>query len=318
MVDEFLEYAVAQTHPLVKSWYTGDELKENWLGDIRRDAEEFFSDAFAVSFAKSCEALGLPSELFRHRLLETSSRRFIAGIRFFGMDLKRPFVEVAQIDKPLESDAQKDDITALLRNEFALFKPVQWRIYQSSHLDYQFLGCEGDKRYLVGLLKDIAAQPQIKDWKRLELRPAQNLDFYSRYTEMYQTLFAERPWMLDVSRQESLEDMQEYLANGWLYEVFVDNVWAGVTVASEGCGVGAKGYYMIEIVLDKPFRGQGLGVVLQRKLVNVLEEKSFDSSAALFGTIGAINVPMQKTATRVGRVDVGGHYWIRFDNPWQR
>jgi hypothetical protein len=311
VVEEFLNYAVAQTHPLVKGWYTLDELRENWLGDIKRDAEEFFSDRFAASFAKNCETLELPSEDFKHRLLETSTHRFIAGIRFFGMDLNRPFVEVAQINRPLESDAQKNDITTLLRNEFAPFKPSRWRNYQASHLNYQFAGCDGDKRYLIGLLKDINAQPETQFL--CELRPAQNLDFYPRYAQMYKTLFAERPWMPDVSRQESLEDMQDYLANGWLYEVFVDGVWAGVTAASEGCEAGAKGYYMIEIVLDTKFRGRGLGVVVQRKLAKLLAEKSPNPFAALFGTIGAVNIPMQKTAVRVGRVDVGGHYWVKFD-----
>jgi GNAT superfamily N-acetyltransferase len=309
---EFLEYALTQTHPLIKNCYTPAELGENWSGDIKRDAEEFFSETFAASFARNCESLGLPAELFRHRLLETSTHRLIAGIRFFGMDLNRPFIEVARVNKPLESDGEKNEMTALLLKEFAAFKPTRWRIYQSSHVAYQFAGCEGDKRYLVGLLKDINAQPKDEQSGGLELRSAKNLDFYPRYAEMYKTLFVERPWMPDISRQESLEDMQDYFANGWLYEVFVDGVWAGVTAASPGCEVGAKGYYMIEIVLDTPFRGQGLGVVVQRKLAEILAEKSENVSAALFGTIGAVNVPMQKTAVRVGRVDVGGHHWVKF------
>jgi GNAT superfamily N-acetyltransferase len=311
-LQQWLEYAVAQTHPLIKSWYTPADLKANWQEAVKRDTEEFFSDGFAASFARNCKTLGLPAERFKHRLLETSAHRLIAGIRFFGMDLNRPFIEVAQINKPLESDQEKEDITALLRNEFAPFKPTQWRVYQSSHLAYQFAGCAGDKRYLVGRLKDINAQPEVKSSGKLELRLAQNLDFYPSYAEMYKMLHAERPWMPDVARQESLEDMQDYLKKGWLYEVFVNDVWAGVTAVSESCEVGAKGYYMIEIVLAKPFRGQGLGVVLQRCLAKILGEKSLDASAALFGTIGAVNIPMQKTAARVGRIDVGGHYWIKF------
>jgi hypothetical protein len=314
VVEEFLNYAVAQTHPLVKNWYRSDELRENWLGDVKRDAEEFFSESFAASFAKNCEPLGLPSEDFKHRLLETSAHRFIVGIRFFGMDLNRPFIEVAQINKPLESDSEKHEVTELLQKEFAVFKPTQWRIYQSSYLNYQFVGCDGDKRYLIGLLEDINAHPEVEDSGRLELRLARNLDFYPRYAQMYKTLFAERPWMPDISRQESLEDMQHYLANGWLYEVFVDGVWAGVTAASDGCEVGAKGYYMLELVLDTTFRGRGLGVVVQRKLAKALAEKSLYPFAALFGTIGGVNKPMQKTAVRVGRVDVGGHYWVKFDD----
>ncbi len=308
---EWLEYAVTQTHPLVKSWYAPDSLRENWRADLQRDTEEFFTDVFAQSFAGNCAVLGLPAEQFKHRVLETSTHRLIAGIRFFGMDISRPFVQVAQISKPLESDDERDEVTKLLLGEFSMFKPTQWRIYQSSHLEYQFLDCESDKRYLVGHLQDIIALPQPETIDRVHLELAKNLEFYPGYA-MYQTLFAERPWMPDVSRQESLADMQEYVTNGWLYEIFIDDVWAGVTAASPGFEVGAKGQYMIEIALEKSFRGQGLSVALQRKLVALLAKKSDDPSLALFGTIGAVNLPMIKTATRVGRVDVGGNYWVKF------
>ncbi len=312
MVEGFLEYAVAQTHPLIKSWYTPEELRDHWRTDVQRDAEEFFSDEFAAAFAGNCKTLGVPAAQFKHKLLETSTHRLIAGIRFFGMDINRPFVEVAQLNKPPESNAERDEITNLLRAEFALFKPTQWRVYQSSHLEYQFPDCEGDKRYLLGQLQTINALPKPEGLERIRLEPAQDLDFYPRYVAMYQSLFAERPWMPDVSRQESFEDMRDYLTEDWLYEVFIDETWAGVTAVSPGFEVGAKGYYMIEIALEKTFRGQGLGVALQRRLVMLLAEKTTARSLALFGTIGAINTPMLKTATRVGRIDVGGYYWVKF------
>jgi hypothetical protein len=69
------------------------------------------------------------------------------------MNLNRPFVEVAKLNKPLESDTEKDAITAVLRQSFSAFKPLRWRIYQSSHLEYKFASCEGDKRYLLGQLE---------------------------------------------------------------------------------------------------------------------------------------------------------------------
>jgi GNAT superfamily N-acetyltransferase len=311
VVEEFLNYAVAQTHPLVKSWYTLDELRENWLGDVKRDAEEFFSDEFALAFSSNCKALGLSAEMFKHRLLETGVHRFIAGIRFFGMDLNRPFVEVARINKPVPSDAERDEITKALCQSFSVFRPTRWRIYQSSHLEYQFIDCEGDKRYLLGRLEDINNLNQPRGSERLSLRLTQNLEFYPRYMNLYKTLYQECPWLPDVSRQESLEDMKEYIQKGWLYEVFVDGQWAGVTAASNDTLVGAKGHYMIDIALEKPFRGQGLGVALQRLLAATLADKSGPSSV-LSGTIGSVNIPMLKTASRVGRVDVGGNVWVMF------
>lgn len=312
MVEQFLDYTLQQTHPLIQSWYTPDDIRDHWRADIERDASEFFTDEFAGSFARNCEILKVPAEHFRHRLLETSTRRMIAGIRFFGMDLNRPFIEVAQLSKPVGSDSDRDEITKLLRSEFSMFNPTRWHVYQSSHLAYQFALCEADKRYMVGKLQTINELPKPEGFERVRLEMATSLDWYTRYAAMYETLFSQRPWMPDISRQESLEDMQDYLSKGWLYEVFVDDTWAGVTAVSPGFEVGAKGHYMIEIVLDTPFRGHGLGVALQRKLASLLAAKSADEATALFGTIGAVNTPMLKTALRVGRVDVGGRYWVKF------
>ncbi|MDX2008350.1 MAG: GNAT family protein [Meiothermus sp.] len=309
LLEEFLGHALEQTHPLVRSAYTPAQLREHWRPEVETDAVEFFTDAFAEEFGGNCAALGLPAQMFKHRLLEAQGRRLIAGIRFFGMDLGRPFVEVARISRPLESDREKEAITELLRREFASFKPQRWRVYQSAHLPYQFAGCAGDKRYMLGFLEAIRQRPRPEGMDRLELCRARDLEFYPRYAAMYVQLFAERLWMPDVSRQESREDMAHYLETALVYEIFVDGQWAGVTVVSRSQDVGATGYYMIEIALEQAFRGAGLGVAVQRSLVELLEDSGGD---ALFGTIGAVNAPMLRTAKRVGRTDVGGHYFVNF------
>jgi GNAT superfamily N-acetyltransferase len=307
---DWLEAAIRQTHPLIRSWYDLETLRQNWLEDVTRDTEEFFSDAFADRFSRSCEALKLEAAQFKHRRLEVAGKALIAGIRFFSMDLSRPFVEVARLSEPLASDLERDEITNALREAFAVFNPRCWRVYQSAHLEYQFSGCDGDKRYLMGLLRDLNAQPDPPNFERVTLRRAENLEFYPRYEAMYEVLLRERPWQRDVANAETLENMREYLERAWLFEIFVDNAWAGVTAATRGSDMGATGYYMLEIALDHTYRGQGLGVAVQRRLVRALEDRPGD---ALHGTIGAVNTPMRKTATRVGRVDVGGHYWVKFD-----
>ena len=64
---------------------------------------------------------------------------------------------------------------------------------------------------------------------------------------------------------------------------------------------------MGEMLLDKLARGQGLGAAVQCRLAEALQASS-SAADVLYGTIGSNNYPMLKTATRAGRVDLGG--WI--------
>lgn len=244
---------------------------------------------------------------FAHRLLEVSGLRIIAGIRFFGMDLKRPFVEIAGIGRPVQSDAERDEISAELARAFAVFKPLHWRVFQASHLPYQFADCDGDKRVLAGLLSEMGAAAKPNHWERVTLRRAQNLEFYPRYESALQELYRARPWLPDVCRIESLEDMREYLAHNEVFEVLIDGEWAGLTIASRSERFGLRGWYMIEVTLQQRWHGQGLAVALQRHLAAQLIDEGRD---CLFGTIGAVNIPMLKTAERVGRIDLGGQFWV--------
>jgi GNAT superfamily N-acetyltransferase len=307
--EEFLQYALEQAHPLLLEWYGQVTLTDHLLGDVQRDAREFFSNDFAAKFGGRTSELGIAPEFFKHRLLEVAGRRLIVGIRFFGMDIQRPFVDVSRISKPLEHQSQQHEISELLSKEFAIFKPTRWRIFQPSHLEYQFAGCDPDKRVIAGLLSSINAQPEPPNFKRVQLKPAINLEFYPRYEALYQDLYAQRPWLSDVSHIETLEDLQQYLEHDRVFEIFVDDTWAGITIAARNQECGLKGWLMIEIALESHWHGQGLGVAVQRQLATRLEDAGRDT---LFGTIGAVNIPMQKTAAKVGRLDLGGEYWVNF------
>jgi hypothetical protein len=304
---EFLEAAIQQAHPKLLEWYSVPELHSNLESEITEATVEFFTPEFSSSFAHNKPVAGVAPERYAHRLLEVAGRRLIAGIRFFGGDITRPFVEVARISQPLETDAQRDAITELLHTEFAEFAPTQWRIFQGSHLPYQFAGCTGDLRVLAGLLSEIKTLPLPENAARVRLSRATNTDFYPRYVELYQQLYQERPWLPDVARTETLEDMEQYLENGKVFEIFVDETWAGLTIAIPDSGWGVRGWLMVEIVLTTPFRGQDLAVAVQRLLAQQLEEAG---KACLFGSIGAVNLPMQKTAARVGRTDIGGYFFV--------
>lgn len=109
-------------------------------------------------------------------------------------------------------------------------------------------------------------------------------------------------------RKPGKKDLRSYLAEGTLFEVFVDDEWAGIVAAFQAAEKGVSGYCVGEIVLKREFRGKRLGLAVQRKFVEKLDETR---GRVLWGTIGAANTPAIRTAKRCGRVDVGGYYWVR-------
>ncbi len=303
---EFLEYALEQAHPQPLEWYGREALRVQLFDDLKRDAEDYFSASFAQGFSGGPRAaLGVGAEHYAHRLLEIEGRRCIAGIRFLGGDVTRPFVELARGSRPIGSDVECDEFSRVLAEEFAIFKPARWRTYQASHLTYQFPGCEADQRLVAGLLAKINVRPLPENFNHVELRPAQNLEFYPRCAAALQEIYRERPWLPDVARLESLEDMREYLKHDCVFEIFVADAWAGVTIASRDQAFGLRGWYMIKVTLH----GLGMATVVQRQLAAILEDAGKD---CLYGTIGAVNLPMRKTAARVGRVELGGQFWVSF------
>jgi GNAT superfamily N-acetyltransferase len=163
---------------------------------------------------------------------------------------------------------------------------------------------------LAAPLITILELPKPENLDRIGLIRSQNLEFYPRYTAIYNQLYLERPWLAEVSRMETLEDMKSYLEEGVTFEVFLDGTWAGITSFDRSIEHGLSGWYTNEIVLEKHARGQGIGASLQRIVAQtLLEHFQTTKSDLLWGTIGAVNMPMLKTATRAGRFDVGGWYW---------
>jgi GNAT superfamily N-acetyltransferase len=152
--------------------------------------------------------------------------------------------------------------------------------------------------------------PKPDGLERVSLRRASDLEFYPRYAETYAAAYQERPWLQHESNTHSLEDMQEYLEIAQVYEIFVDGQWAGITGGEHRSDEFAlRGFVVIEMLLAKFARGQGLGAAVQYRLAEALRTSS-QPKDVLYGTIGSNNPPMLKTAARVGRVDLGGWIWV--------
>jgi L-amino acid N-acyltransferase YncA len=311
---DWLAWAVDQVHPQLKVWYSQAQLESNLSDQLDLDLDRL--ENLGEGFERNMPVPGATPEMYNHRLLEVAGMQVMLGIRFRGGDISIPFVDLVRSSRAITSAAQVEAICDLVRREFAVFRPLKVRFYQPAHLEFQFgpnhglPGSSGDRRVLAAPLTTMLAHPKPDGLERVSLRRTHDLEFYEQYAQTYAAIYQERPWLPHESSTHSLEDMQEYLEIAQVYEIFVDGQWAGITGGEPHSDEFAlKGFVVIEMLLAKFARGQGLGAAVQYRLAEALRASSVPEDV-LYGTIGSNNPPMLKTAARVGRVDLGGWIWV--------
>ena len=307
---DWLAWAVDQVHPKLKVWYSQAQLEANLTDQLDLDLNRL--ENLGEGFERNMPVPGATPVMYNHRIYGLVGMRVMLGIRFRGGDIAIPFVDLVRSSHAITSAAQVEAICALVRQEFAVFKPLMVRFYQPAHLEFQLdlPGSSGDKRVLAAPLTTMLEHPKPAGLERVSLCRATDLEFYPRYADTYAAIYQERPWLPHEAEPESLEDMREHLETGQVFEVFVDGQWAGITGGEHHTDEFAlRGFVVIEMLLAKFARGQGLGTAVQYRLAEALQASSAPEDV-LYGTIGSNNPPMLKTAARVGRLDLGGWIWV--------
>ena len=301
-----LTYAERRVHPQVRAWSDAREITANLQEELDGDLERLHSDALAAQFQHYCAVEGAVPDDYKNRLVRVGGLELLTGIRFRGLDMAQPFVDVIYASAPELSPEQVEAIKDALRTEYAVFTPKRLRVYQPS--SQPELPGEGDKRLIAAPLRVVAAS--AVGGNDTSLRPAMSLGFYPGYAAIYAGLHAEHPELIPVTRLESEDDLRGYLEEGNLFDILVGRDWAGICAVFTKVTVGVRGFCFGEIVLAPTFRGKARGSAVQQKLASHLLERGEDPDAYLFGTIGEINHPARRAAARAGRLDLGGHVWL--------
>lgn len=308
MRERFLAYAQNKVHPQAREWLSAETIQANLLRELDGELEPFESDALAAEFKHHCPVVGAEADEYKNRVIEVGGLTLLTGIRFLALDMQKPFIDVLYSSEATPTPRQLSAVKKAIREAFSVFQPKRIRFYNPSHLSR--LSEKGDKRLLAAPLGVMLAQPEPETLDRMSLKRATSLAFYADYEAVYEELHAEHPELREVVSLETQEDMQTYLGDGYVFEIFVDRQWAGVTAVDKDVQTGLSGLYVMEIVLAGAFRAQGFGSAVQRRLAAELVGNGVSEDVLLFGTIGEANVPARRTAERAGRVDLGGHVWV--------
>jgi hypothetical protein len=309
---EFLAYSIEQAHPFAREC-AGEGLRSNMLEVVRRDIERTISDEFAQSHSYGHEIFGVSAAEFNNRTMEIGPLRLIVGIRFRNLDNHHPFVSVEQSNLPVGTLAQVTKLMQTMRAAFSAFRPRTLSFHHPSHLPLRIEGATADFHVLIAPAQAIVARPAPPALDRVALVACADLDFYGRYVVLYDDIYDERPWARNEVRVEDRETLADCRAQGLLFHVYVDDFWSGIVAATHrgrAARGAVQGIQVAEIILTKSARGAGLGVAVQRRLAEHVV--SGEPKATIWGTIAHANLPMRRTAERVGRVNIGTTYCIDF------
>ena len=315
--NHYLEVALdakqTQTNPLLQEWYEPTQLRANLADDLEEQIQRLHDQNLAEQFKKYCPVPGAEARDYHNQWVNLPDQQWVlAGIRFRGLDLNRPFVTIEASSVQLHQPTNLDGVAKLLEQTYSLFSPKHIRLFVPSHVDVDLgtlsNGAFWEQRYLAAPVAELKQMPLPSKFERIKIKAPKDLNFYSKYHNGYDELIKSRPKHREYATAETQDDLLEYMEKGGLYEVFVDDTWAGVIAGTRSKAEGLSGIRVREIFLDAGFRRQSLGSAVQRHLINQIYVET--PSDTLFGTINKDNIAAIKTAEHCGRVDIGGFLWV--------
>lgn len=309
-LQQLVSGAVRCAAPATSNWLTPEQLQKNLRAEaegwLRRATDAELAHAYAAHFPVA----GTRPEEYRNRLFEADTgHRLLTGIRFRGLNLARPFVELIWHDRALPQAGALTGVLGALLGAYRAFAPQYVTLFwaEAAAAPGSLLELPGftlQDRLVAAPVQQVA-QASVPDQQRVELLPARAGDIYARYAAEYAALHAGSPELRDVTRAESMESLEDAECEGLLFQIFVAGEAAGVYALEASSRAGLGGYQVQEILLYQPFRGRGLAPAVH---VAACRSVQVAPECLLWGVIGAANSSSLRTALRAGRRVVGGTY----------
>jgi hypothetical protein len=258
--------------------------------------------------AEIMHVLARPAASYRGRLLELGGVRWLAHIDFPDPSGDFPFVKIREASEPPGAIADWRPLAEGIAGAFAEFRPRAAYVFHPAHLPMRAPAARVRTHLLAAPAHSMAARSVAPGFDRVQLRLAAGLAFYPDYEAAYAQMLEERPHLSGVIEVEPRETLGECLEQGLLFEVLVDGAWSGIVAARADLVAGVRGLQVVEIVLTRAARGQGLGPAVHQRLACAVA--AIDPATVMLGTISAKNAPSLRTALKAGRLEIGAWYWV--------
>lgn len=253
--------------------------------------------------------------LWANRLIELANGHWaIAGIRFRGRDVEKPFVDIIATSLPPE--ATGIEALAEVLPHFEEFAPLCLRVnLPESTLPAAELAAaedfhgdaESDLLIVASPVDEMKKHPLAPLFDTTALVPVSVQGAAQLTAEIYGELAASRPRLREWATPADAQSLEEAAEQGLLFEIHVGGKTAGIVAAERQDAYGFAGFCMQEIALNAAHRGRGIGVAALQHLVRMLDAEPHD---LLWGHIHPNNIPSLRNAQASGRKIVTSHAWI--------
>ncbi|MEJ7630042.1 MAG: hypothetical protein WKF54_10665 [Nocardioidaceae bacterium] len=268
-----------------------------WLHTAAQDME------YATSYARAAPQSGQPAEAYLDQWIPLgTSGHVLVGPRYLGRNPDLPFVGVSASDRPLVP-TDRARLAEVAEKIFAAFKPGFVLLTTADPVG-AWPNTRPEMRQVIGSLDDLRRQEMPSE---LCAVPRLDTAFYDRYRQIHDIHVTQSPAHARHARCEDRQDLQELAERGLLFDVRIEDAWAGIIAAEPAARRGIRGASVVELLLDHRYRGRGYGRHLSTLLAKALP---LADEEYLMGTIHVENVPAYRSALGAGRIDVGGEILI--------
>lgn len=298
--------------PVLRSWYAPPTLERRLAAEAAGWVALVGDRAFGAGFRRDV-GLSRPADdlAWSHRALPLAGGGWaLTGIRFRGLDVTKPFVDVLATSTPPTADDVLE-VASHVASRYAAFEPrcVRFDVPDPDGLvgDLPPESAAVDQYVVAGLLESLRGRPPGVTFARTALWPGEPGQLATLAAHIYADLHRTHPEMRLWAAAADQESLAQCAHEGLLFEVRVDGVTAGVVAALREEAHGLTGHVVQEICLDAAHRGQGLAPAVLDHLVRALPR---DEGGTLWGTIHPDNTASLRNALSIGRQKVGGYVWV--------
>ena len=267
--------AWGSTRPLapVAAHLGGEAALVEWMAE---EAARAGDPAFTELFSGAARALKLPLGLFAQRHLPS----LLGGIRFFGGDVTRPFVEVIAHDLPLET------LRATVRREWADFAPRAFRLLVPGDHSMPCETCLDQTVHIAraGTIAQAGATLALFDGPETAQVILDAAFAASRVDPGF------------AGAVNPTDDLPALFDAERLHAILYQGVPVGLIATRPGRIAWIDGEIVQELAVHPDHRGRGLAAAGHRALA-----ATFSPERPYMGTIAAQNPASRKSAERSGR-----------------
>jgi len=304
-IEKWTKLEVSKCPPFILDRLSETTVRQQVNSEVQTHLNNIHDEAFAQSNFEYCSIPKSKMEDYKYRTIATELGEMITSIRFISGDLTKPVVFIVLKDFEFKTISEINATAKTLYKEYALFEPERIR-WHSSKLEHALIEehdhINGDMVHVSEFIDHLKNQPLPKNYDRVNLSLAQSIHWYDHYKNDFDEIVKAWPAFDEMGRVEDQETLNRLLKQEMLYEIQVDNTWAGLIAVDKKADSLLEGYVIMEEFLLKPFRGKHFASAVQRHLI---EKLTANKDEMLFGTIHYHNTPSLKTALKVGRKPVG-------------